>query len=95
MDNQVTEEIKNERSLKLRKIASELRERFISLNTGKTLQAVAERINYIKNYASGMSENYIKVYFPSDKENEEIKIGRIVNVKTNLSYLDGLKGEVV
>ena len=95
MDNQVTEEIKNERSLRLRKIASELREQFITLNTGKTLKAVVERINYIKNYACGMSENYIKVYFPPVTENEEIKIGRIVKVKTNLSYLDGLIGEVI
>ena len=65
------------------------------MNKGKTLQAVVERIDYIKNYASGMSENYIKVYFPPDAESKEIKIGKIVKVKTNLSYLDGLKGEVI
>jgi threonylcarbamoyladenosine tRNA methylthiotransferase MtaB len=95
MDNQVAEEIKNERSLGLRKIALELRERFISLNIDKTLQTAVERIDYFKNYASGMSGNYIKVYFPSNRENEIVKIGRIVNVKTNLIYLDGLKGEIV
>ncbi|MHB1376207.1 MAG: tRNA (N(6)-L-threonylcarbamoyladenosine(37)-C(2))-methylthiotransferase MtaB, partial [Candidatus Humimicrobiaceae bacterium] len=95
MDNQISEEIKNERSLMLRKIALELREQFINFNKGKTLQAVVERIDYVKNYASGMSENYIKVYFPTDEGNKEIKIGKIVKVKTNLSYLDGLKGEVI
>ncbi|MHB1275779.1 MAG: tRNA (N(6)-L-threonylcarbamoyladenosine(37)-C(2))-methylthiotransferase MtaB [Candidatus Humimicrobiaceae bacterium] len=95
MDNQVTEELKNERSLRLRKIALELRDQFITLNIGKTLQTAVERIDYIKNFANGMSQNYIKVYFPSNKENKRIKIGRIVNVKANLSYLDGLKGEVV
>ena len=95
MDNQISEEIKNERSQSLRKVALELREQFINLNKGKTLQAVVERIDYIKNYASGMSENYIKVYFPPDAESKEIKIGKIVKVKTNLSYLDGLKGEVI
>jgi threonylcarbamoyladenosine tRNA methylthiotransferase MtaB len=95
MDNQVSEEVKNERSLRLRKIALELRELFINSNRGKTLQVVVERINYIKNYANGMSENYIKVFFPPDEENKEIKIGKIVKIKTNIAYLDGLKGEII
>ena len=95
MNNQISEDIKNERSQKLRKIAIELREQFINFNKGKTLQAVVEKIDYIKNFACGMSENYIKVYFQPDEENKEIKIGKIVKVKTNLSYMDGLKGEVV
>lgn len=95
MDNQVTEELKNERSLRLRKIALELRDQFISLNIGKTLQTAVERIDYIKNFANGMSQNYIKVYFPLNKDNKRTKTGRIVNVKTNFLYLDGLKGEVV
>jgi threonylcarbamoyladenosine tRNA methylthiotransferase MtaB len=95
MDNQVPENIKNERSLKLRKIALELRERFISLNIGKTLQIAVERIDYMKNLASGMSENYIKVYFPPDKEDRIIKIGSIASIKANILYLDGLKGDLV
>ena len=95
MDNQVPENIKNERSFKLRKIASELREQFIRLNIGNTLQAVVEKIDEIKNVACGMSENYVKVYFPANKENRLIKTGRIIGIKTNTIYLDGLKGEVV
>ena len=95
MNGQIREEIKNERSLRLRKTSSELRDQFINTNKGKILQAVVEKIDYIKNEAGGMSGNYIKVYFAPVSEDKEVKIGRIVKVKTNLSYLDGLKGEIV
>ena len=99
MDGQIREEIKNERSLRLRNISSELRDQFININKGKILQAVVEKIDKIKNEAGGMSENYIKVYFQPDSEpgseSREIKIGRIVNVKTNFFYRDGLRGEIV
>lgn len=95
MDEQIPENIKSERSLKLREIALKLREKFISLNSGETLQAVIEKIDEIKNMASGMSENYIKVYFPVNLENKAIKVGRIIDVKTSHEYLDGLKGNIV
>jgi tRNA A37 methylthiotransferase MiaB len=95
MDDQVKEEIKNERSLKLRELASELRKAYINSNNGKILKVAIEKINYSKGYASGMSENYIKVYFPLNEHSEELKIGNIVNAKADRAYLDGLQGFLI
>ncbi|MHB8276437.1 MAG: tRNA (N(6)-L-threonylcarbamoyladenosine(37)-C(2))-methylthiotransferase MtaB [Candidatus Humimicrobiaceae bacterium] len=95
MDDQVKEEIKNERSLKLRELASELRKAYINSNNGKILKVAIEKINYSKGYASGMSENYIKVYFPLNEHSKELKIGNIVNAKADRAYLDGLQGFLI
>ena len=95
MDDQIREEVKNERSLRLRKTSSELRDQFIKINIGKVLKVVIEKIDFIKNEAGGMSENYIKVYFSPGTGSKKIKIGKIVKVRTNFSYLDGLKGEII
>jgi threonylcarbamoyladenosine tRNA methylthiotransferase MtaB len=94
MENQVPEEIKNVRSLALRNIAMEAREKFINLNAGETLQVVVERTGMAGNYGSGMSENYIKVYFPALNTVGQIKTGMIVNVKTTVPFKDGLKGSI-
>ncbi|MCL4418253.1 MAG: tRNA (N(6)-L-threonylcarbamoyladenosine(37)-C(2))-methylthiotransferase MtaB [Actinobacteria bacterium] len=95
MYDQVNQEIKNKRSLNLRGIASELRKKYINLNKGKVLKVSVERINYDGNLASGMSENYIKIYFCLNGKKEKIKTGQIVEIKTDSVYLEGLKGSVI
>lgn len=96
MDFQVSEQIKNERSFKLRELASQLRTNFISSNIGKILEVAIENVNYSKGYLSGMSENYIKVYIPIEnlKDNFNLKIGKIFKVKAVNFYLDGLLGNI-
>lgn len=95
MNSQVKEEIKNERSFKLRKLAGQLRKDYINKNIGKTLNVAIENINYVKGYASGMSENYIKIYIPVNKNDTKIKIGKIFNIKADYNYLEGLKGSFI
>ncbi|MCE5329249.1 tRNA (N(6)-L-threonylcarbamoyladenosine(37)-C(2))-methylthiotransferase MtaB [bacterium] len=95
MSDQVREDIKNERSLKLRKLAAKLREEYIVSNNEKILRVAVERINHAGNLVSGMAENYIKVYFPLNTNAEVIKTGQLVYVKTESVYLEGLYGNLV
>lgn len=92
MGNQIKEEIKNERSLKLRELASKLRGEYIVSNEKKILKVAVEKINSAGNMASGTAENYIKVYFSLNTKLEKIRIGQLVEVKARSVYLEGLQG---
>lgn len=95
MSDQVRDDIKNERSLKLRQFALKLRQEYIVSNNEKILEVAVEKINHANNLASGTTENYIKVYFPLDKNEKYIKAGQLVFVKTKSVYLEGLYGSLV
>jgi len=92
MGNQIKEDIKNERSLKLRELASKLRGEYIVSNENKILKVAVEKINSAGNLASGTAENYIKVYFPLNTKLEKIRIGQLVEVEARSVYLEGLQG---
>lgn len=95
MSDQVRDDIKNERSLKLRRFALKLRQEYIVSNNEKILEVAVEKINHANNLASGTTENYIKVYFPLDKNAKYIRSGQLVFVKTKSVYLEGLYGSLV
>ncbi|MFZ3085437.1 MAG: tRNA (N(6)-L-threonylcarbamoyladenosine(37)-C(2))-methylthiotransferase MtaB [Candidatus Hydromicrobium sp.] len=92
MGNQVGEEIKSERSKILRDIGDRLRNSYIKNHIGKLLNVVCEEMNVENNIISGTSENYIKVYFPMDKENFPSLKGKILRVVVNSEYKNGLWG---
>jgi len=92
MGNQVGEEIKSERSKILRNIGDRLRNSYIKNHIGKLLNVVCEEMNVENSAVSGTSENYIKVYFPMDKENFPSLKGEILRVAVNSEYKNGLWG---
>lgn len=92
MGNQVGEEIKSERSKILRSIGDRLRNIYIKNQIGKLLNVVCEEMNFENNIISGTSGNYIKFYFPMDKENFPSQKGKILRVAANSEYKNGLWG---
>ncbi len=92
MSNQVSEEIKSERSKILRSIGDRLRNNYIKNQTGKLLNVVCEKMGVENSTVSGTSENYIKVYFTMDKENFPSLKGKILRVVANSEYKNGLWG---
>lgn len=94
MGNQVGEEIKSERSKILRSIGDRLRNSYIKNQIGKLLNVVCEEMNFENRIISGTSGNYIKVYFPMDKENFPSLRGRILRVVANSEYKNGLWGVI-
>jgi len=94
MGNQVGEEIKSERSKILRNIGDRLRNSYIKNHIGKLLNVVCEKMNVENSAVSGTSENYIKVYFPMDKENFPSLKGKILRVAVNSEYKNGLWGVI-
>jgi len=95
MGNQISEEIKNERSLKLREAAYTLRTEFLGKNLKKTLEVLVEKDCEDNDEGSGMSENYIKVYFDSNKYPGKNIKGKIINIKAVSLFKDGIKGIIV
>lgn len=94
MGNQVGEEIKSERSKILRSIGDRLRNSYIKNQIGKLLNVVCEEMNFENRIISGTSGNYIKVYFPMDKENLPSQKGKILRVVANSEYKNGLWGVI-
>ncbi|GAI23111.1 unnamed protein product, partial [marine sediment metagenome] len=94
MGNQVGEEIKSERSKILRNIGDRLRNSYIKNQIGELLNVVCEEMNFENRIISGTSGNYIKVYFPMDKENLPSQKGKILRVVANSEYKNGLWGVI-
>jgi len=94
MGNQVGEEIKSERSKILRSIGDRLRNSYIKNQIGELLNVVCEEMNFENRIISGTSGNYIKVYFPMDKENLPSQKGKILRVVANSEYKNGLWGVI-
>jgi len=94
MGNQVGEEIKSERSKILRSIGDRLRNSYIKNQIGELLNVVCEEMNFENSTVSGTSGNYIKVYFPMDKENFPLLKGKILGVVANSEYKNGLWGVI-
>jgi len=95
MGGQVAESVKSERSEFLREIGGKLRNDYIRNGVGKFFKVVTEKVDKEKKIAAGTSENYIKVYFPLDCSDAEIlKKGKLVEVKIESVYGDGLMGKL-
>lgn len=96
MEKQVPEIVKSKRSKRLRNLGNKLRENYIKKNIGKILEIVPEKIDIERKMVSGISQNYIRVYFLLDGSGSRrgIKKGRLVKVVAKSEYKDGLWGVV-
>ncbi|MBM3712775.1 MAG: MiaB/RimO family radical SAM methylthiotransferase [Actinobacteria bacterium] len=104
LGNQVSEIEKSERSSRLRKLADQLRIKFILKNIHHCLDVVCEEIvngnKKIKNNDKdtrticGTSENYIKVYFEASSGDFKRLRGKIVKVMIESQYRAGLSGKL-
>jgi threonylcarbamoyladenosine tRNA methylthiotransferase MtaB len=83
---------KSRRSRILRSTGEELRQDFLDANTGLVLDVAAEAKQGADGMVSGTSGNYIKVYFKPQAGLENIR-GRIINIRTQKKYRQGLMGE--
>ncbi|MBO5394468.1 MAG: tRNA (N(6)-L-threonylcarbamoyladenosine(37)-C(2))-methylthiotransferase MtaB [Clostridia bacterium] len=83
-------EVKTKRVQMLEKIGDKLKRRFIKQNkTGKVL--IEEQQG---EYFVGYTENYIRVYIPAEKQNDEL-INKILTVKLKKLYKDGAIAKIV
>jgi threonylcarbamoyladenosine tRNA methylthiotransferase MtaB len=83
---------KSRRSRMIRSIGEELRQVFLNANTGLVMDVAAESGQGAGGMVSGTSGNYIKVYFKPRAGLEDIR-GRIINIRTQKKYRQGLMGE--
>ncbi len=89
MEGQVAPAVKKARSKKLISAGRKLRERFLQSNIGKILDVVCETRHGGTGW--GTSGNYIKVFFPVERNWGE---GKIIKVRINSMYKNGLWGKM-
>lgn len=92
MNGQVSEETKSLRSNILRDIGDRLRNNYIENNVGKALDVVSEEITNGGSIIKGTSGNYIKVYFSRGKKDFHTVKGKLLRIKADSRYKDGLWG---
>ncbi len=90
-NDQVDEKIKSQRSLELINIANDIRQKYLSLWIGETLEVICESDDELINgNITGFSNRYLSVSFPK----QEFIRGDMVKVKINDVSNDGLIGIV-
>lgn len=77
MDNQIDDEIKNERVHKLISLSNQLAKEYASKFEREVLEVIPEEVGEAPNTLVGYADNYMKVQF----EGDESLIGQIVKVK--------------
>ena len=80
MEDQVDENVKNERVHRLIELNDQLAKQYASLFDGEVLEVIPEekyKLNPTSNFYEGYTDNYLKVFFQAD----ESMIGKIVRVK--------------
>jgi threonylcarbamoyladenosine tRNA methylthiotransferase MtaB len=89
--DRVSGQDKQERSRILRALGDRMRNSFIKENIGKELLTAVERNAGSDGLLSGTSGNYIKIYFRTDADYNEIH-GKLVKIKVQKVYRNGLSG---
>jgi threonylcarbamoyladenosine tRNA methylthiotransferase MtaB len=84
---QVQDSIKKERANILKNLGELQRARFIRKSIGKVYQIIIEENeNFGKNWATGMTPNYIKVHFPLNGKKKDIVPVKILKFENGLVY---------
>jgi threonylcarbamoyladenosine tRNA methylthiotransferase MtaB len=84
---QVKDSIKKERAHKLKELGEFQRAKFIRKNIGKVYEVIIEENeNLGKNWATGMTSNYIKVHFPLNGKKKDIVPVKILKFENGLVY---------
>jgi threonylcarbamoyladenosine tRNA methylthiotransferase MtaB len=91
-EDRIPSQEKTRRSSILRECGDQMRQQFLDNNTGLILDVAVEKENSGNKIASGTSGNYIRVYFKKRSGRENLK-GRIIRVRTEKKYLQGLLGK--
>ena len=84
MPNQIPQNIKKERAKALKEIANQKYQKFLQDNLNKNLEVLVEKVD--KDNAYGLSENYLEVEIPLNKESiakNSIQKVKAVNVNKN------------
>jgi threonylcarbamoyladenosine tRNA methylthiotransferase MtaB len=89
MNNKIGSFIKNERSRLIRELGMELRNKYMEHNIGRDLDVVVEKIDGEDGLVSGISGNYIKVYFRNVIDYSKLR-GKIIKLKAEKKFRDGL-----
>jgi threonylcarbamoyladenosine tRNA methylthiotransferase MtaB len=92
MEGQVDEKVKSARSSIAREMADKMRDLYIGSLTGSRLDVVCETYDRMSRTASGTSGNYVKVYFNIDEKDFSKNKCRIIGVRAQKKYRDGLYG---
>lgn len=95
MNNQVSPQIKNQRSEILMKKAEEAAERFIDRNLGTKRKVLFEEYHEDIGMISGLTDNYIRVYADASEMEKNNAINSIENVLLENRFLDGIKGVLI
>jgi threonylcarbamoyladenosine tRNA methylthiotransferase MtaB len=93
MPDQVNPATKNRRSTELLKIEAETGKQFLINQIGTKRQLLIEEIHNQTGTISGYTENYIRVYVPSENKRQEHLINSFIEVRLIGLYLDGMLGE--
>ncbi len=93
MPHQVDEKVRSDRSRVLREIGGKLRDGYLERNLGREIDVVCEKMGD-DGIVGGTSGNYIKVYFKMDKKKFGKFKGKIVKVRVDSVYRNGLMGKL-
>jgi len=84
---QVQDSVKKERAYKLKELGEFQKSKFIRENIGKVYEVIIEESNNTgKKWATGMTPNYIKVYFPLNGKKKDIVPVKILKFENGLVY---------
>lgn len=89
MPNQVSAEIKAERSKRMLELAAEKERNYAAQYIGEVATVLFEMVN--GGWAEGFTGNYIRVFVPAD----ETVIGKILTVRLLEVVDDGINGEII
>jgi threonylcarbamoyladenosine tRNA methylthiotransferase MtaB len=93
MPHQVDEKVKSGRSRALREIGDRMRDSYIERNSGRELEVVCEKMGD-DGIIKGTSGNYIRVYFKMDEKKFSKAKGKIVKVRADSVFKNGLGGKL-
>lgn len=97
MPDQISPQVKADRSDRLQRIASEASKAFFKMNLeearrGRTQQVLLEEVTKDGRFISGYTGNYIRTYIPYD---DKYQLNSFVQVRLEDLFRDGMTGEVV
>lgn len=90
--DQVSSQIKNERSAVLMEEGEEAAARFIRQNRDKARKVLFEEYLPEERLMTGHTDNYLKIYVPVSSVQSEELLNTICNVRIGKQYLDGAEG---
>jgi len=95
MGNQISGTIKNQRSAHLIALGHQLEQSFFQRNSGTIRQVLVEHADREKGMLSGYTDNYIRVYIPTQFNDTADWENEFILARLQEPYADGMIGEYV